>query len=50
MRRRAFELVLIDDGSTHGTWKIIAALGRKMPQVLVVRLMRNHGHQLAAAR
>lgn len=44
----AFEVVLVDDGSTDGTWDVIASLAREVPQVLGVRLMRNHGHQLAA--
>ncbi|MFT4182132.1 MAG: glycosyltransferase family 2 protein [Rhizobium sp.] len=44
----AFEVVLVDDGSTDGTWDVIASLASETPQVLGVRLMRNHGHQLAA--
>lgn len=44
----AFEVVLVDDGSTDGTWDVIASLASEIPQVLGVRLMRNHGHQLAA--
>jgi dolichol-phosphate mannosyltransferase len=44
----AFEVVLVDDGSSDDTWKVIAALAEVTPQVLGVRMMRNHGHQLAA--
>ena len=43
-----FEIILVDDGSTDDTWATIEALGAEIPQVLGVRLMRNHGHQLAA--
>lgn len=44
----AFELILVDDGSSDGTWEIISELAAKVPQVLGVRLLRNHGHQLAS--
>ncbi|SCB57453.1 dolichol-phosphate mannosyltransferase [Rhizobium aethiopicum] len=43
-----FELILVDDGSSDGTWEIISDLAAKVPQVLGVRLLRNHGHQLAS--
>ncbi|WFR98595.1 glycosyltransferase family 2 protein [Rhizobium tumorigenes] len=43
-----FEIVLVDDGSSDETWNIIAAMTAHVPQILGVRLMRNHGHQLAA--
>jgi dolichol-phosphate mannosyltransferase len=41
------EIVLVDDGSRDGTWRVMtdAAAGDK--RVVAVRLMRNHGHQLA---
>ncbi|MBB3353018.1 dolichol-phosphate mannosyltransferase [Rhizobium sp. BK049] len=44
----AFEIILVDDGSSDGTWEIISDLAAKVPQVLGVRLLRNHGHQLAS--
>ena len=42
-----FELILIDDGSTDNTWKLINELSAEDRNVVAVRLARNHGHQLA---
>lgn len=42
----SYELVLVDDGSTDGTWSIIRSLVEQNPHVVGVRLSRNHGHQL----
>ena len=44
----SYEIVLVDDGSTDATWAGIEALSATDPRVVGVRLMRNHGHQLAA--
>jgi dolichol-phosphate mannosyltransferase len=43
----SFELILVDDGSTDGTWDRIRGQLEKRPQLVAVRLSRNHGHQLA---
>lgn len=43
----AAEIVLVDDGSRDGTWAAIGAAAARDPRVVGVRLMRNHGHQLA---
>jgi glycosyltransferase involved in cell wall biosynthesis len=42
-----FELILVDDGSTDNTWKVINELSVEDRNVVAVRLARNHGHQLA---
>jgi dolichol-phosphate mannosyltransferase len=42
-----FELILVDDGSTDNTWKVINRLSEQDRNVVAVRLSRNHGHQLA---
>ena len=42
-----YEIVLVDDGSTDATWRLIADLARVDPHVVGVRLRRNYGHQMA---
>jgi len=41
------EIILVDDGSRDSTWQVISGLAEADPRVVGVRLMRNHGHQLA---
>jgi dolichol-phosphate mannosyltransferase len=43
----AYEIVAIDDGSTDGTWPILAGAARSDPRVRGLRLSRNFGHQMA---
>jgi glycosyltransferase involved in cell wall biosynthesis len=43
-----YEIVLVDDGSKDKTWSVIEALSEADFRVIGVRLLRNHGHQLAA--
>jgi glycosyltransferase involved in cell wall biosynthesis len=46
-RNLTAEIVVIDDGSQDGTWDILKAAATAEPRLVAVRLMRNHGHQLA---
>ena len=41
------EIVLVDDGSRDRTWDVLAEAASRDPRIVAVRLMRNHGHQLA---
>lgn len=41
------EIVLVDDGSSDGTWDQMQKLSRTDPDITAVKLSRNHGHQLA---
>jgi dolichol-phosphate mannosyltransferase len=43
----AWELVLVDDGSTDGTWTAIEVAANAEPRIRGIRLSRNFGHQLA---
>jgi polyisoprenyl-phosphate glycosyltransferase len=42
-----WELLIVDDGSTDGTWRQIGALHRRDERVKGLRLTRNFGHQYA---
>jgi len=44
-----WELILIDDGSTDGSWEIIGALADREPRVRGLRLRRNVGKSAALA-
>ncbi len=43
-----YEIVLVDDGCSDGTWSLIEEFVERDPRIVGVRLMRNHGHQIAA--
>jgi dolichol-phosphate mannosyltransferase len=45
--RVSFEVVLINDGSTDQTWSIMNNLSELYPELVLVKLSRNHGHQMA---
>ena len=46
-RLNVSEIVVVDDGSTDGTWAAIERLAREHPQVSALRLRRNFGKATA---
>jgi len=44
---RTYELILVDDGSTDGTYPLLSELHARDPRVCVVRLRRNFGQTAA---
>lgn len=42
-----YEVVLVDDGSRDRSWEIMNELCSSYPELKLVRLSRNYGHQLA---
>lgn len=43
----AWEIILVDDGSTDATWQKISQAGSLDPRIVGIRLSRNFGHQAA---
>ncbi|MEM7329160.1 MAG: glycosyltransferase family 2 protein [Pseudomonadota bacterium] len=43
----SYEIVLVDDGSTDRTWAWMNVLSTRNPHLVIVKMSRNHGHQLA---
>lgn len=44
---RSFEIILVNDGSTDGSWQIIADLARHDPHVTALNLLHNSGQHAA---
>ena len=42
-----YEIILVNDGSRDGTWRLMCRLADADPHLVVVNLSRNHGHQFA---
>lgn len=43
----AYEIVLVNDGSTDDTLSVLTALAEVDPHIVVIDLARNYGHQIA---
>ncbi|MDQ8199115.1 glycosyltransferase family 2 protein [Pelagicoccus enzymogenes] len=44
---QSFEIIMVDDGSSDGTWELIQKSVRCTPELSGIKLSRNFGHQYA---
>src|SRR5690348_8860041 len=43
----SYEMIMVDDGSTDGSWKVIEHLSKVNPQIKGIRFQRNYGKSAA---
>jgi len=43
----SYEIILIDDGSSDGSWPVMTSLMREYCNLIAIKLSRNFGHQVA---
>lgn len=43
----AFELILVNDGSSDGSWEVISQVARSTPHVVAINLLKNYGQHHA---
>jgi len=43
----SYEIIVVNDGSSDGSWPLLMSLSEQDPRLIAVNLSRNHGHQVA---
>ena len=47
LRGQDYEIIIVDDGSSDGTWAVIELLSQKYKRLKGLKFSRNFGHQSA---